>query len=81
MRTFDTIAQILLIIGGLNWLLVGLFQFDLVAGIFGGQSSALSRLIYIVVGLCAIWQLIRLPAMMERRTVITTGTDRPLDRH
>ncbi|MGV2644197.1 DUF378 domain-containing protein, partial [Clostridium perfringens] len=43
MRTFNTIALLLLIIGGINWLLVGLFQYDLVAALFGGQSSAGSR--------------------------------------
>ncbi|MEK4252064.1 DUF378 domain-containing protein [Paenibacillus sp. FSL W7-1287] len=55
MRTLDAIALTLLIVGGLNWLLVGLFQFDLVAGIFGGQDSVLSRIIYVLVGLCAIY--------------------------
>jgi len=51
----DITALILLIVGGLNWLLVGVFQFDLVAWIFGGQDALLSRIIYIVVGLCALW--------------------------
>ncbi|MFC6334460.1 DUF378 domain-containing protein [Paenibacillus septentrionalis] len=55
MRTLDAIALTLLIVGGLNWLLVGLFQFDLVAAIFGGQDSVLSRIIYVIVGLCAIY--------------------------
>jgi uncharacterized membrane protein YuzA (DUF378 family) len=44
---------ILLVVGGLNWLLVGLFDFDLVAAIFGDMSG-LSRLVYVVVGLSAI---------------------------
>ena len=47
MRTLDTIALILLIIGGLNWGLVGAFQFDLVATLFG-EGSALSRLVYVL---------------------------------
>ena len=51
----DTLAQILSIIGCLNWGLVGLFQFDLVAWLFGGQTSLFSRLIYIVVALAGIW--------------------------
>lgn len=76
MRTFDVITQILLIIGGLNWLLVGLFQYDLVAGIFGGQTAPLARIVYIIVGLCAIWQIIRLPAMMETRTVLASDSVR-----
>ncbi|MBQ9673107.1 MAG: DUF378 domain-containing protein [Ruminococcus sp.] len=51
----DKIALTLLIIGGINWGLVGIFQFDLVAFIFGGQTGVLSRIIYIVVCLAAIW--------------------------
>lgn len=51
----DRIALIFSIIGGLNWGLVGLFQFDLVAWFFGGQDALLSRIIYVVVGLCAVW--------------------------
>ncbi len=51
----NRLALILLIIGGLNWGAVGIFQFDLVAWIGGGQSAILSRIIYTIVGLCAIW--------------------------
>ena len=51
----DTIALILSIVGSLNWGLVGLFKFDLVAWIFGGQSSLLSRIIYGLVGLAGLW--------------------------
>lgn len=51
----DTIALILSIIGSLNWGLVGIFQFDLVAWLLGGQGSVLSRIIYTVVGLAGIW--------------------------
>lgn len=51
----DIIALILLIIGGANWLLVGLFQFDLVSWICGGQAAILSRIIYSLVGISAIW--------------------------
>ena len=51
----DRIALILLIIGGLNWGLIGLFKFDLVAFIFGGQAAILSRIIYVLVGISAIW--------------------------
>lgn len=52
---FDRVALILLIIGGLNWLLMGLFRFDLVAALFDGQASAGSRIVYTLVGICAIW--------------------------
>ncbi len=51
----DRIALILMIIGGLNWGSIGLVKFDLVAWIFGGQTALLSRIIYTVVGLAAIW--------------------------
>jgi uncharacterized membrane protein YuzA (DUF378 family) len=53
MKTLYWITLILLVVGGLNWLLVGLFDFDLVAAVFG-EMSALSRLVYVVVGLSAI---------------------------
>ena len=51
----DTIALILSIIGCLNWGLVGIFQFDLVAWLFGGQGAILSRIIYTIVGLAGAW--------------------------
>ena len=51
----DRVALVLSIIGGLNWGLVGLFQFDLVAYLFGGQTATVSRVIYTLVGLSAIW--------------------------
>ncbi len=51
----DTIALILSIIGSLNWGLVSLFQFDLVAWIFGGQDAVLSRIVYGLVGLAGLW--------------------------
>lgn len=51
----DTIALILSIIGSLNWGLVSLFKFDLVAWLFGGQSAVLSRIIYGLVGLAGLW--------------------------
>jgi len=51
----DRVALILVIVGALNWLLVGLFQFDLVAALFGGQAALLSRIVYTLVGLAGIW--------------------------
>lgn len=51
----DTIALILSIIGSINWGLVGLFQFDLVAWLLGGQASLFSRLVYTVVALAGLW--------------------------
>lgn len=55
MVVIDKIALCLLIIGGINWGLIGALQFDLVAWIFGGQSAVLSRIIYVLVGLSAVW--------------------------
>lgn len=51
----DTIALILSIIGSLNWGLVGIFQFDLVAWLFGSQSALLSRIVYSIIGLAGLW--------------------------
>ena len=51
----DRLSLILTIIGALNWGSIGLFQFDLVAWIFGGQDAILSRIIYTVVALAGIW--------------------------
>lgn len=54
MNALDWIAMALLVVGGLNWGLVGVFGFDLVAALFG-DMSALSRIVYALVGLSAIW--------------------------
>ena len=51
----DRISLVLVIIGALNWLLVGLFRYDLVASLFGGTDSLISRIIYVLVGLAGIW--------------------------
>jgi uncharacterized membrane protein YuzA (DUF378 family) len=59
MRAINLITLLLVIVGGLNWGLVGLLNFDLVAAIFG-EMSMLSRIVYILVGLSALWQIIPL---------------------
>ena len=51
----DRISLILVIIGAINWLLVGLFSFDLVAYVCGGQTAVLSRVIYTLVGVAGLW--------------------------
>lgn len=51
----DKISLVLVIIGAINWGSIGLFQFDLVAWIFGGQGAILSRIIYTLVALAGIW--------------------------
>ncbi len=57
MKALKTVSKILVIIGALNWGLWGFFQFDLVAFLFGGMSSVLSRIVYGLVGLAGIWQI------------------------
>lgn len=59
MKILNLTTLILVIVGGLNWGLVGLFNFDLVAALFG-EGSLLSRIVYILVGLSAVWQLVPL---------------------
>ena len=54
---FDKIALLLTIIGGLNWGSVGIFSFDLVAWIFGGQTAIGSRIVYVIIALAAIWSI------------------------
>lgn len=51
----DRTSLIVTIIGAINWLLVGLFQFDLVAFLLGGQTALLSRIVYTIVGIAGIW--------------------------
>ncbi len=67
MKKLDIITIALLIVGGLNWGLVGVAEFDLVATLFG-EMSALSRLVYILVGLAALYQTLQLKAMQHRWT-------------
>jgi uncharacterized membrane protein YuzA (DUF378 family) len=57
MRGINLVTLLLVIVGGLNWGLVGLFNLDLVAALFG-EGSMLSRIVYILVGASALWQLI-----------------------
>jgi uncharacterized protein len=65
MKALHSIAIILVIVGGLNWLLVGAFDFDLVAAIFGDMSPA-SRVVYILVGMAAIYTLVVAPRLIRR---------------
>ena len=68
MKKLDTLALVLTIVGGLNWGLVGLFRFDLVAAIFGGmefgETNLASRIIYTAVGLSAVYLLSRIRALL-----------------
>ena len=65
MKNLDVVAVILLVVGGLNWALVGAANFDLVAKLFGGMSP-LSRIVYLLVGLAAIYELLQWKAMQRR---------------
>lgn len=65
MKALDVIAAILVIIGGLNWGLVGIFNFDLVAAIFGAMSG-LTRVVYILVGVAALYQIFLWKAIQKR---------------
>ncbi len=55
MMVIDKIALILLIVGGINWGSVGLFDFDIVAWIFGSSTAIGARIVYVVIALCALW--------------------------
>jgi uncharacterized membrane protein YuzA (DUF378 family) len=65
MKTIDVVVWTLLAIGGLNWGLVGVFNFDLVAAIFG-EMSILSRIIYTLVGLSAVYDIVAIKAIWKR---------------
>jgi len=65
MKSIDLIVAALLVVGGLNWGLVGVFRFDLVATLFG-DTTMLSRLVYAIVGFCAIYQLMQWKAIQRR---------------
>ena len=65
MKALDIIIAVLLVVGGLNWGLVGLFNFDLVGSIFGNMSF-ISRLVYILVGISALYQAMQWKAIQRR---------------
>ncbi len=66
----DWVCMILIVIGGLNWLLVGIFSFDLVAAIFGAMSI-LSRIIYVLVGVAALYVVIFMFPKIGKKTIVT----------
>lgn len=67
----DRISLILVVIGAINWGAIGLFQFDLVAWIFGGQDAIISRIVYTLVALAGIWCL----SLLFRRNEILATND------
>lgn len=66
MKTLDVIAAVLLVVGGLNWGLWGAFEFDLVAALFGGATAPVAKLVYILVGLAAVYQAAAFRAIQRR---------------
>ncbi len=73
MRYINALALLLVIVGGVNWLLVGVARFDLVAAITGntfGSTSLISSVVYILVGLAAVWLL---PVMLREATARETA--------
>ncbi|MBV9500069.1 MAG: DUF378 domain-containing protein [Acidobacteriaceae bacterium] len=70
MKKLDMLARVLLIVGGLNWGLVGIFHFDLVAAIVGrhfGETSPVSSVIYMLVALAAIYEALSWKAIQRRQ--------------
>lgn len=63
---FNLVAFFIVIFGGLNWFCIGLFQFDIIAGIFGSQAHFVSRFFYCIIGICAIYSIIALPIKKGR---------------
>ncbi|MDD6063112.1 MAG: DUF378 domain-containing protein [Acutalibacteraceae bacterium] len=68
----DRISLILVVIGALNWGSIGLFQFDVVAWIFGGQGAVVSRIIYTLVALAGVWCL---SLLFRENALLTDGAD------
>ena len=71
MKPIDVVAAVLLVVGGLNWGLVGLLNVDLVAALFGA-GSILSRIVYVLVGLAAVYQAVTVRSI-QRRWGVTPG--------
>ncbi|MGI6772889.1 MAG: DUF378 domain-containing protein [Clostridiales bacterium] len=68
----DRISLVLIIIGALNWGAIGLFQFDVVAWLFGGQAAVISRIIYTVIALAGIWCI---SLLFRESEVLASSTD------
>ncbi len=66
MKALDVLAAVLLVVGGLNWGLWGLFEFDLVATLMGGNTAILAKIVYTLVGLAAVYQAASVRAIQKR---------------
>ncbi|MFF2324195.1 DUF378 domain-containing protein [Agrobacterium sp. NPDC058088] len=67
MRTLNAITLLLIVIGGLDWLLIGLFQFDPLGLLLGGSGAILTRIAYTLIGVSALWQLLPILGVVQRR--------------
>lgn len=68
---FNLIVFLITQIGAINWLCIGLFQFDFIAGIFGSQAHFVSRFIYTIIGLCCVYLLILLAIKKGNLTLVS----------
>ncbi len=66
MKALNILAAVLVTVGALNWGLVGLFQFDLVAALFGGQSAGIARIVYSLVGIAGVLSILRMKSLSAR---------------
>lgn len=73
MKRIDVLAAVLVIVGALNWGLVGFANFDLVATLFG-SGSVLSRLVYLLVGLSGLFQALQWKAIQRRWKLVTVNS-------
>ncbi len=73
MKSVDIIVAVLLIVGGLNWGLWGLFGFDLVAALLGGNTAIVARVVYTLVGLAAVWQAMSVRRIQARWALAPAG--------
>ncbi len=67
MKVLDAIANVLLLIGALNWGIIGVLQINVIAMIFGGNAAVISRIIYTLVGLSAVYVIAGVKAIKQRR--------------
>jgi uncharacterized membrane protein YuzA (DUF378 family) len=65
MKTLNVIAVLVLIIGGLNWGLIGVFGFNFIGWVFQNDMGVFPRIIYVIVGVCALWRLFIWPGMQS----------------
>lgn len=75
MKTFDVIAAAVLVVGGLNWGLWGLFEVDLVATLLGGNTALLAKAVYVLVGFSAAYQAVAIKSIQRRWGVVPAMID------